>query len=59
MQMRSLPKLMQKEMTRKEFLVYAGILLLTITGISGIWKNVSGIVNGTSQKGFGSGPYGL
>lgn len=50
---------MQKEMTRKEFLLYAGILLLTITGISGIWKNVSGIVNGTPKKGFGSGPYGI
>lgn len=59
MQLEPLTNLMQKEMTRKEFLLYAGILLLTITGISGIWKNVSGIVNGTPKKGFGSGPYGI
>jgi len=51
-------KLFEKEMDRKEFFLYAGLILLTVTGISGVLKNVSSIVSDRSQKRFGSGPYG-
>lgn len=58
MKAKPLAKLMEKEVSRKEFLLYTGVLLLAVTGISGVWKNVSGIVEEKPQKGFGSGPYG-
>jgi hypothetical protein len=60
-----LHKLMEKEVNRKEFLLYSGFLLAAVTGAAGVWKNVSGVVNGngignqaTTQKGFGGGSYG-
>jgi len=54
----SFSELMNKEMDRKEFLLYAGLIFLTVIGISGTVKNLSEIIHGKPQKGFGSGPYG-
>jgi hypothetical protein len=59
MQTKPLTILMEKEMSRKEFLLYTGLILLAVTGVSGVWKNLSTVINGKKQKGFGSGPYGL
>jgi len=55
-----LNQLLEKEVDRKEFLLYAGFLLLTITGISGVLKNISSITQGQAkqQAGFGGGSYG-
>ena len=53
-----LTKLLEKEVDRKEFLMFAGFILLTLTGISSVMKNVSSIVQDKQQKGFSSGPYG-
>jgi len=58
MTIKPLNQLLEKEVDRKEFLVYAGVLLLTVTGVSGVLKNVSAITNGKTEKGFGGGPYG-
>jgi len=52
-------QLLETEMDRKEFLIEAGLILLTITGITGILKNISTITQGKQQKGFGTGPYGI
>lgn len=53
--------LLDKKMTRREFLSYMGILLVTITGIVGLMKSVSNISTPRIKKGnnFGSGPYGV
>ncbi len=53
-----LNELLNKEVDRKEFLIYTGLILLTITGIPGVMKNVLNVINGKQQKDFGSGPYG-
>ncbi len=55
-------QLLSKEMSRKEFLLHVGFLLLAITGISGLLRTISNpnLVNNHKQAsvGFGSGPYG-
>jgi len=58
MTVQPLNQLLEKEVDRKEFLLYAGLIFLTLTGISGMLKNISSITQGKQQKGFGSGPYG-
>ena len=58
MAIKPLNQLLETEMDRKEFLLYAGLILLTITGITGIFKNISTITQGKQQNGFGAGPYG-
>ena len=56
MQFSSLQTLLAKELTRKQFLLYVGALLLALTGLSSLFKT---IVNPHSRsEGFGSGPYG-
>ena len=54
--------LFKKEMSRKQFLVYMGVTLLTITGIPSILKMITHPVSNTHQspssQGFGQGPYG-
>lgn len=55
-------KILTKEMTRKEFLSYFGLFLLTIFGISALFKNLSSLNSTTNfkqPKTFGSGPYGV
>jgi hypothetical protein len=56
-------ELLSKEMTRKEFLLHIGLLLLTLTGISSLLRTISdphlASRNTKSSKGFGSGPYGV
>lgn len=62
MQLTQFSELLSKEMTRKEFLVHVGMLLLIITGISGLLKTLSDphLANHTKPTtGFGSGPYGV
>ena len=55
-------ELLAKQMTRKEFLVHLGILLLALTGISGVLKTLSDphVVNKhiRPNTGFGAGRYG-
>ncbi|HEX8931557.1 MAG TPA: hypothetical protein VF810_00200 [Patescibacteria group bacterium] len=54
---KTINKLLEKEMDRKEFLLCIGLILLTVTGFTGLLKNISTITRGNSQ-GFGAGPYG-
>jgi len=58
-----LQSLVNRKMDRKEFLLYLGFFILTITGISGILKNLNDpklfkVKNKPQAQGFGSGPYG-
>lgn len=61
--MEKLYGILNKKMDRKEFIISLGIILLTITGISGILKNFKDIdLNGLSKKaesGYGSSSYGV
>lgn len=47
--------LLQKDMTRKEFLKYTGSLLLMVTGVFSFFN---AITNPIRTKGYGSQPYG-
>lgn len=54
-------KLLSKEMSRKEFLVHLGLIVLTLTGIVGIIKTIKNphMVNGSKDsQTFGGGSYG-
>lgn len=55
----ALEKLFQREMTRREFLAFAGLFVISIFGISSFLKNIR-TFTGTQpvSHGFGSGPYG-
>ena len=59
-------KILTKEMTRKEFLTYLGMLMLTIFGISSLLKNISSlsptkskVTKNVVKSSFGSGVYGV
>lgn len=66
-----LTKISTTKLTRKEFLIYLGALILGISGISSLLKSVSEInmnsniirsdksVTNINPRGFGSGPYGV
>lgn len=61
MNTQALSSLLSKEVSRKEFLIYLGLFLLTITGISHVLKTIKDPeLLGASKptKGFGSGVYG-
>jgi len=62
MSSRQLSHLLSQELTRKEFLLYLGLLLLTLTGVTGLAKTFSDpkLIHKQSMatRGFGSGPYG-
>lgn len=51
-------ELYTKEVDRKEFILTLGVILLTLTGISGILKNLSNLLGNKQERGFGAGPYG-
>lgn len=60
--MEYIQKILTKEMTRKEFLVYLGMLFLTIFGISSLLKSLSKLSPSPRKQpkiGFGAGPYGV
>jgi hypothetical protein len=53
--------LLSKELTRKEFLKYLGLLFLAVTGISGLMHTLSNprlLDPHGRQSGFGYGAYG-
>ena len=55
--------LLNKEMTRQEFLLHLGLLVFVLTGISGLLKTISDPhlakkTRFTANSGFGAGPYG-
>lgn len=52
--------ILEREMDRREFLVFLGVLLLAVTGISGFIKSTSGVLNAPQEvsNGYGSSPYG-
>lgn len=52
--------LMQKEVTRKEFLGMSGLALVTLFGFGGIAKLLTGhsLFNNHVSHGYGSTPYG-
>jgi len=62
MSSRHLSQLLSQELTRKQFLLYLGFLVLTLTGISGLLQTLSNpklnYKKHTATRGFGSGPYG-
>lgn len=47
-------ELLSKEMTRKEFLIHIGLLLMAISGLSGIIRTIT---DPHISSGFGGGPY--
>ncbi len=53
-------QLFQKEMTRKEFLLFIGLGFLAVIGISSRLKSIGELFHWTPQatKGFGSSKYG-
>ena len=59
MTLQPLTTVLAKEVDRKEFVLYLGLFLLAITGISGIWQRVGNLTQNKPVKGFGSGPYGM
>jgi hypothetical protein len=61
MKVKTIEKLLKKEMNRKEFLLYIGLFFLAITGISSFFKTVNESLDRTqpqSTQGFGAGAYG-
>jgi hypothetical protein len=50
-------KLLDREMTRKEFLLYFFTFFLLVSGISFLLKNLNQHLN-NHNSGFGLGPYG-
>lgn len=54
----ALQTLLTKEMDRREFLLFAGVLLVTITGLAGMTKSINNIISPKAESGFGSNPYG-
>jgi hypothetical protein len=56
-------KILTKEMTRKEFLSYIGVFMLTLLGISSLLKNLSTLNPRKTRKltksSFGRGAYGV
>ncbi|HMN15057.1 MAG TPA: hypothetical protein PKD55_22290 [Bellilinea sp.] len=62
MSSRHISQLLSQELTRKQFLLYLGFLVLTLTGITGLAKTLSDpkLIHKQSAatRGFGSGPYG-
>lgn len=58
----SLHKLLKKKMTRKEFLLYIGVLFFAISGIAGVLERI-GATHAHKKvskvkSGFGTGAYG-
>ena len=55
-------ELLAQKVTRKQFLLHLGVLMLAITGISGLLKTLSDphLINkqAHSSRGFGGGAYG-
>lgn len=59
--MQFLQKLLDKEMDRKEFLVYMGLFLLALTGLSGFIQRFTDIADKRERQqsyGYGRGAYG-
>lgn len=59
-------KLLSKRLTRKEFLTYLGLLVLTISGISGLLRTLSNPQlaeferkASKTNRPYGDGPYGV
>lgn len=55
--------LLQQDVTRKEFLRYVGIALLSLIGVASMLQNLNGAVNTPIQKdakgsGYGTSAYG-
>ncbi len=53
-------KLLQKKMSRKEFLIFLGVIFLTVSGLNSILNNLNKVIDNkpNPKQGFGSGPYG-
>ncbi len=58
----SFEKLLEKEMERKEFLVYLGLFFLAVTGVSSLLKSISESIhtdtNTSDPNSFSYGVYG-
>ncbi len=56
-------KLLNKKMTRKEFILHIGLLVLALSGIAGLLNTISdpNLINKNKKQktGYGSGPYGV
>ena len=50
--------MLEKKVTRKEFLILIGAFILFITGISSLFSKTDSFFKGKSSTGFGNGPYG-
>ena len=61
--MKGLEELLSKKMTRREFLLYFGTLIVAIVGIPGILNKIENVFSGKKPAAdntttFGTGPYG-
>lgn len=56
----NLTSLLEREMDRREFIILIGTLLLAVTGISGLLRSTSHVLEPVKKtsKGFGSRGYG-
>jgi len=58
----SMNDLLSQKMSRKQFLLYLGLIVLFVSGIAGILKRTSDVsllhLPRKTSKGFGRGPYG-
>lgn len=56
--MNTMQAILAKNMDRREFLLYVGLILVTITGIAGMTKSIQNIFSSKAEDGFGANPYG-
>jgi hypothetical protein len=55
----AIEKLLTKNMDRKEFLLFLGLVLITVIGIPGFMNSIAELIEPKRQtQGFGSGTYG-
>jgi hypothetical protein len=57
--MYKIEKIMRQRMSRKEFLSYIGLAIITIIGIPALFSALTKNQDSKSLDGYGSGPYGL
>ena len=59
MQFEELKSILDKKMTRKEFLMNIGIIIVTLLGITSAIKTITSTISGKKQSiGYGSTAYG-
>lgn len=59
MQLKEFKSLLESKMSRKEFIIHVGLLILSIFGITAMFRNITNTFSYPVQsKGYGSSAYG-